>query len=117
MEQTDGFPALCAAMDMAGVSKAVIFGMGIGEIMSRHDDLTALTYGEAPHVDGPGFRGIYDLAAAKGLPVLVHYNVTAQNTEKVLYLDELKCALAYNRNCNIIWAHVGIFLGEWKSRG
>lgn len=187
LEQTDGFPALCAAMDMAGVSKAVIFGMGIakqwddtmaeppsyylsndsrcyyysatdflvaeellaqpqeirqrffpfccgfncndrfaadhveqllrlypkfwqgiGEIMSRHDDLTALTYGEAPHVDGLGFRGIYDLAAAKGLPVLVHHNVTAQNTEKVLYLDELKRALAYNRNCNIIWAHVGI---------
>ena len=25
LEQTDGFPALCAAMDMAGVSKAVIY--------------------------------------------------------------------------------------------
>ena len=31
LEQTDGFPALCAAMDMAGVSKAVIFGMGIAK--------------------------------------------------------------------------------------
>lgn len=187
LEQSDGFPALCAAMDLAGVSKAVIFGMGIakqwdgsmvepptyylsndsrcyyysatdflvaeellaqpteirerfypfccgfnandrfaadhveqvlrlypkfwngiGEIMSRHDDLTALTYGEPPHIDGPGFLGIFDLAAAKGLPVLVHHNVTAQNTERVLYLEELKRALAYNRNCNIIWAHIGI---------
>ncbi len=187
LEKTDGFPALCDAMDLAGVSKSVIFGMGIakqwdssmpkapsyylsndsrcyyysatdyllaedllaqpeeirsrffpfccgfncndkfaadhveqalrlypgfwsgiGEIMSRHDDLTALTYGEPPHVDGEGFQGIYDLAAKEGLPVLVHHNVTAQNTEKILYLDELYNALEYNRDCKIIWAHVGI---------
>ncbi len=187
LETSDGFPALCDAMDMSGVSKAVIFGMGIakqwddtmdvapayylsndsrcyyysatdyllaeellaqpkeiqerfypfccgfngndrfaadhveqalrlypkfwngiGEIMSRHDDLTALTYGEPPHMDSPGFLGIYDLAAEKGLPVLVHHNITAQNTERVLYLEELKRALAYNRNCKIIWAHIGI---------
>ena len=184
---TDGFPSLCKAMDSSGVSKSVIFGLGIvklwdstmneaptyylsndsrcyyysatdyflaeellaqpkeirerffpfccgfnlndkyaadqaerllrlypnfwngiGEIMSRHDDLTALTYGEPPHVDSEGFRGIYDLAASKGLPVLIHHNVTAQNTEKILYVDELKRALAYNRKCKIIWAHVGI---------
>ena len=84
------------------------FWVGIGEIMSRHDDLTALTYGEAPHVNGPGFKGIYDLAAEEGLPVLVHHNITAQSVDKVLYLDELKEALAYNRNCKIIWAHIGI---------
>ncbi|MCR5108405.1 MAG: amidohydrolase family protein [Lachnospiraceae bacterium] len=187
LEQSDGFPALCEAMDMAGVSKSVIFGMGIakqwdssmpvapsyylsndsrcyyysatdflvaedllaqpkeirdrfypfccgfncndrfaadhierllslypkfwngiGEIMSRHDDLTALTYGEPPHIDGEGFLGIFDLAASKGLPVLVHHNVTAQSTEDILYLDELYRALEYNRDCKIIWAHVGI---------
>lgn len=38
----------------------------------------------------------------------MHHNVTAQNTERILYLDELKRALAYNRECKIIWAHVGI---------
>ena len=31
LEQSDGFPALCAAMDMSGVSQAVIFGMGIAK--------------------------------------------------------------------------------------
>lgn len=31
LEQSDGFPALCDAMDMAGVSQAVIFGMGIAK--------------------------------------------------------------------------------------
>ncbi len=127
LQNSDGFPALCQAMDLSGVESAVIFGMamtkqwdsttsrpayylsndsrcyyysatdylvaeellaqpehirnrfypfccgfngndrfaadhveqalrlypkfwrGIGELMSRHDDLTALTYGEAPH--------------------------------------------------------------------
>ncbi len=84
------------------------FWCGIGEIMSRHDDLTALTYGEAPHVNSSTFKEVYDLAAEEGLPVLVHHNITAQNVEEVLYLDELKEALAYNRNCKIIWAHIGI---------
>ena len=187
LEDTDGFPSLAKAMDAAGVSKSVIFGMpiakqwdstmseaptyylsndsrcyyysgtdfivaqellaqpeeirnrfypfccgingndrlaaehirqllrlypdfwcGIGELMSRHDDLTALTYGEAPHVNHPAFKEIFDLGAEENLPVLVHHNITAQSTEGILYLDELREALEHNRKCKIIWAHVGI---------
>ncbi len=84
------------------------FWCGIGEIMSRHDDLTALTYGEAPHINSRTFKDIFDLGAEYDLPVLVHHNITGQNLEDVIYLDELKEALAYNRDCNIIWAHMGI---------
>ena len=84
------------------------FWCGIGEIMSRHDDLTALTYGEPPHLDHPAFLDVFDLGAQEGLPVLVHHNITAQSCEDVLYLDELEAALQHNRDCNIIWAHVGI---------
>ena len=40
--------------------------------------------------------------------MLVHHNITAQNVGEVIYLYELKEALAYNRNCKIIWAHLGI---------
>lgn len=29
VQNSDGFPALCDAMDLSGVSKAVVFGMGI----------------------------------------------------------------------------------------
>ena len=76
--------------------------------MSRHDDLTALTYGEAPHVNHPAFLEIFDLAAEENLPVLIHHNITAQNYEDILYLDELKEALAHNRKCRVIWAHAGI---------
>ena len=84
------------------------FWCGIGEIMSRHDDLTALTYGEAPHINSDTFKEIFDLGAEYDLPVLVHHNITGQNVDDVLYLDELKEALAHNRKCNIIWAHMGI---------
>lgn len=84
------------------------FWEGIGELMSRHDDLTALTYGEPPHLDHPAFLEIFDLGAEEKLPVLVHHNITAQNSEQILYLDELKRAVSHNPACKIIWAHVGI---------
>ncbi len=84
------------------------FWCGIGEIMSRHDDLTALTYGEAPHINSQVFKDIFDVGAEYDLPVLVHHNITGQNTSDILYLDEFKEALAYNRKCKIIWAHMGI---------
>ena len=179
-QDSDGFPALVKAMDLCGVSEAVVFGMpmvkkwdylmkdkpayylsndsrcyyysgtdyilahellsqpeevrkrfhpfccgfdctdkyaatqierllkmypdfwcGIGELMSRHDDLTALTYGEGVHMDSPAFKMIYDLAADYDLPVLVHHNISPQNSDKPLYEDELIRALEHNRKCKI----------------
>ena len=81
---------------------------GIGELMSRHDDLTALTYGEPPRADHPALLKVYDLAAELNMPVLLHHNITGVYMSEVLYLDEMKRALSHNRNANIIWAHVGI---------
>lgn len=186
-QNSDGFPALVKAMDAAGVSKSVVFGMpmtkkwdcfmrekptyylsndsrcyycsgtdymlanellaqpeevqsrfmpfccgvdgtdryaaeqlqkliraypgfwkGIGEIMSRHDDLTALTYGEGIHMDSPAFRDIYDFAASENLPVLVHHNISPQNAAAPIYEEELIAALEHNRSCKIIWAHIGV---------
>lgn len=84
------------------------FWQGIGELMSRHDDLTALTYGEGVHMDSPAFCRIYDLAADYDLPVLVHHNISPQNSATPLYKDELERALEHNRKTKIIWAHVGV---------
>ena len=81
--------------------------------MSRHDDLTALTYGEPPHIDHLAFLDIFDLGAEEGLPVMFHHNITAQNNEEVLYLDELKRAVAHNPECKIIWAHKGHAWMRW----
>ena len=84
------------------------FWCGIGEIMSRHDDLTALTYGEGIHMDSPAFCRVFDLAADHDLPVLVHHNISPQNAKNPLYREELERALSYNRKTKIIWAHVGV---------
>ena len=84
------------------------FWCGIGELMSRHDSLTALTYGEGIRMDSPAFRMIYDLAADYGLPVLIHHNLAPQYGKDPIYEEELYRALDYNRNCRIIWAHVGV---------
>ncbi len=81
---------------------------GIGELMSRHDDLTALTYGEPPRADHPALLRIFDLAAEYDLPVLIHHNISASYESSPLYLHEMERALAHNRNARIIWAHVGI---------
>lgn len=81
---------------------------GIGELMSCHDDLTALTYGESPRADSPTFLEIYDLAAEYDLPVLIHHNISGSYMDDPIYLEEMERALAHNRKTNIIWAHVGI---------
>ena len=48
------------------------------------------------------------MTAEYDLPVLVHHNISPQNAVSPLYEEELIRALEYNRNCRIIWAHVGV---------
>jgi predicted TIM-barrel fold metal-dependent hydrolase len=103
---------------------------GIGEIMSRHDALTALTYGEPPRANHPAligdngtqptFQGIYELAKNLKMPVLLHHNISSHDLppkyEKedewgeytLTYLNEMDEILARYDDINIIWAHVGI---------
>lgn len=81
---------------------------GIGEIMSRHDDLTAYTYGEPPRADHPALMKIYDLAVEKNVPILIHHNIAPSYAKEPLYLSEMLRGLKYNRKANIIWAHVGV---------
>lgn len=81
---------------------------GIGEIMSRHDDLTALTYGEPPRADHPALMKIYDLAVEMHVPVLIHHNIAPSYSHEPLYLPEMLRGLKYNRKANVIWAHVGV---------
>lgn len=81
---------------------------GIGEIMSRHDDLTALTCGEPPRADHPALLMVCDLAAETGLPLLIHHNIAGSYMKEPIYLAEMERALRHNRQANIIWAHVGV---------
>jgi Amidohydrolase len=80
---------------------------GIGEVMTRHDDLTAFTYGEPPRANHEAMAPIYELAGEKGLPVLVHSNITSVRMREPLYLGELEEALKAHPGTRFIWAHAG----------
>lgn len=84
------------------------FWKGIGEILSRHDDLTALIYGEPPTADHPALMRVYQVAARYKLPVLIHHDISSAGKREPIYLGELENALRQNPGTNIIWAHAGI---------
>ena len=82
---------------------------GIGEILLRHDDLTALTYGEAARANHPALFPIYEFAADRDLPVLVHQNVTSvSKSDHPIYLFELTEALTLFPRTRIVFAHCGM---------
>lgn len=80
---------------------------GIGEILTRHDDLTALTDGETARANHPALIAVYRLAAQHDLPVLLHSNLTSKRERSFIYLPELEEALAAAPDTRFIWAHAG----------
>jgi predicted TIM-barrel fold metal-dependent hydrolase len=83
------------------------FWQGIGEVMTRHDDMTALTYGPTARMDSICFDPVFDLAAEYDLPVCVHSNVTSVHETDPIYLFELEGALRKHPKTKFIWAHAG----------
>lgn len=83
------------------------FWQGLGEIFTRHDDLTALTYGDTPRANNEALTRIYHLAAEYDLPVMVHSNVTSKRERNPLFLGELEEPLRNHPHVRFIWAHAG----------
>ena len=94
---------------------------GLGELMSRHDDLTNLTTGERPRANHPSFIRLLKFAGRVSLPVSIHHNVApiSRNESELkqpLYLDEflglLKNTIHDEANAanrpKVIWCHAGI---------
>ena len=81
---------------------------GIGEVMGRHDDLTALTYGESGRANHPALDAVYDLAAENDLPVSIHSNVSSVWKREPIYLHEMEEALQKHPKTRFIWCHAGI---------
>ena len=81
---------------------------GIGEVMSRHDDLTALTYGEVPHADNAALDPIFEFAAQHDLPVSVHSDVSSVWVRDPLYLSEIEAAVKAHPKTRIVWCHAGV---------
>ena len=80
---------------------------GIGEIFTRHDDLTALTHGEPPRANSAALNRVYHLAAEHDLPVMVHSNITSKRERNPLYLQEIEEPLGEHPDVRFIWAHAG----------
>ncbi|MNQ79888.1 Amidohydrolase [compost metagenome] len=80
---------------------------GIGEVFTRHDDLTALIDGDTPRANNEAMSRIYHLAAEYDLPVLVHSNITSQRERNPLYLQEVEEPLRNHPHVRFIWAHAG----------
>lgn len=90
---------------------------GIGEVFTRHDDLTALIPGEAPRADNEAMMRIYRLAARHELPVLLHSNLTSVREREPLYLEELERALSENPDTRFLWAHAGTSAELHRAQG
>ncbi|MFJ2494359.1 amidohydrolase family protein [Pseudomonas iridis] len=80
---------------------------GIGEVFTRHDDLTALTSGDTPRANNEAMTKIYHLAAENDLPVMVHSNITSKRERNPLYLQEIQEPLRNHPHTRFIWAHAG----------
>lgn len=80
---------------------------GIGEIFTRHDDVTALTEGDTPRANNEALGRVYKLAAEFDLPVMLHSNITSKRERNPLYQEELEQALAAHPQTRFIWAHAG----------
>jgi hypothetical protein len=82
---------------------------GIGEILLRHDDLTAFTYGETARANHRALWPVYQFAADYDLPVLLHQNITSvTKNDHSAYLWELEEAVAEFPRTRFVFAHCGM---------
>jgi len=86
---------------------------GIGEVMSRHDDLTNLTIGDRPRGNHPALKRICRFAGEVNLPVSIHHNIapisrSKSEVKEPVYLDELVDLFSYCPDTKFIWCHAGI---------
>ncbi|MFO0863500.1 MAG: amidohydrolase family protein [Gemmataceae bacterium] len=81
---------------------------GIGEVMTRHDDLSNLIHGEKGRANHIALDPIYKLAAELDLPVSIHSNISSVWKREPIYLDELKVALTKHPKTRFIWCHAGV---------
>jgi predicted TIM-barrel fold metal-dependent hydrolase len=85
------------------------FWQGIGEVFARHDDLTALMYGEPGRANHVALDPVYELAADLDLPVCVHSDVTSVwETQNPIYLSEITDALHKHPRTKLVWCHAGV---------
>lgn len=90
---------------------------GIGEVFTRHDDLTAMIEGETPRANNEAMQRIYRLAARHDLLVLLHSNLTSVRESEPIYLPELEEALSAHPETRFLWAHAGTSAEIHRAQG
>jgi len=80
---------------------------GIGEILTRHDDLSRLSYGEQARANHPALDAVYELAAKHNFPVWIHSDIGTAGKEEAIYFHEIEEAVASHPETTIVWCHVG----------
>jgi len=80
---------------------------GIGEILTRHDDLSRLTYGEQSRANHPALDAVYELAAQLNFPVWIHSDIGTAGKSEPIYFHEIEEAVAKHPDTTIVWCHVG----------
>ncbi len=94
---------------------------GLGELMSRHDDLTNLTTGERPRANHPSLIRLFKFAGLVSLPVSIHHNVapiSRGETERkqpyylAEFVDLLERTISSEpdpaKRPKVMWCHAGI---------
>ena len=81
---------------------------GIGEVFLRHDDLSAYTYGGGSRADDIAMDPIYELAAEKDFPVVLHSNAGSSGLREAIYVPELERAIKKHPKTRFVWAQIGI---------
>ena len=84
------------------------FWQGIGEVMTRHDDLTALTYGDPARADNIALGQIFTFAGEHDLPVFLHSNITSVWRHEPIYESEVESAVRDHPRTRFVWCHAGI---------
>jgi hypothetical protein len=84
------------------------FWQGIGEVMTRHDDLTALTYGEPARADNKALAAVFTFAGEHDLPVFLHSNIGSVWRHDPIYMPEVEAAVSTHPKTRFVWCHAGI---------
>jgi predicted TIM-barrel fold metal-dependent hydrolase len=84
------------------------FWQGIGEVMTRHDDLTALTYGDPARADNQALGSIFTFAGEHDLPIFLHSDIGSVWKREPIYLPEVETAVRDHPNTRFVWCHAGI---------
>jgi hypothetical protein len=84
------------------------FWQAIGEVMTRHDDLTALTYGEVAKADNKALDAVFTFAGQHDLPVFLHSNIGSVWKRDPIYMPEVEEAVKNHPQTRFVWCHAGI---------